>query len=455
LAAGEIGFESDTGKIKIGTGSTAWNALAYTASSTAVTYLFNATGGQTTFTGADANGLTLAYTVGAEQVYLNGVLQVRGSDYTATNGTSIVLASGALVSDVLNVIAYSAMTVTDTYTQAQADAKFVQQTNNFFAGKNKVINGAFDNWQRGTSFALPNATWTYTADRFACIAPSGTTVSRQAFAPGTAPVAGYEGTYYFNQTITANSQNYESIQRVEDARTFAGQTVTLSFWARSTVGAQPLNVAIIQDFGTGGSPSSLATATYVSGSGTPYTPTSSWARYTFTFSVPSVAGKTFGTNNNSYLWVRLFQYTTTATNTSIDIWGVQLEAGSIATPFQTATGTIQGELAACQRYYWRSTTTNNYGRLTAFCPAASTTGVYLTTTPPVKPRVPITAVEYSNIALYDGNAIVATISSISLGDPSNDLNTVNVVCTGLTQYRPYAILANNNAAGYIGFSAEL
>jgi hypothetical protein len=69
--------------------------------------------------------LTLAYTVGAEQVYLNGVLQVRGSDYTATNGTSIVLTSGALVSDVLNVIAYSAMTITDTYTQAQANALFI------------------------------------------------------------------------------------------------------------------------------------------------------------------------------------------------------------------------------------------------------------------------------------------------------------------------------------------
>jgi hypothetical protein len=125
LAAGEIGFETDTGKFKIGNGSTAWASLAYSAGATAVTYLFNATGGQTTFSGADANGLTLAYTVGAEQVYLNGVLQVRGSDYTATNGTSIVLTSGALVSDVLNVIAFSAMTITDTYTQAQANALFI------------------------------------------------------------------------------------------------------------------------------------------------------------------------------------------------------------------------------------------------------------------------------------------------------------------------------------------
>jgi hypothetical protein len=125
LAAGELGFETDTGKFKIGTGSSTWTGLAYATGLNAITYLFNATGGQTTFSGADANGLTLAYTVGTEQVFLNGALQVRGSDYTATNGTSIVLTSGALASDVLNVIAYSAMSVADTYTQAQANALFI------------------------------------------------------------------------------------------------------------------------------------------------------------------------------------------------------------------------------------------------------------------------------------------------------------------------------------------
>lgn len=216
----------------------------------------------------------------------------------------------------------------------------------FVAGKNKIINGDFGIWQRGTSLTPTAGTFTYTSDRWATVMPAGTTVSRQTFTPGTAPVAGYEGTYYFNQTITANAQNYETVQRIEDARTFAGQTVTLSFWARSTVGAQPLNAALYQNFGTGGSPSSLVQVGV-----TTYTPTSSWQRFTFTYSVPSVAGKTFGTNNDSYLWVRIAQYTTTATNTSVDIWGVQLEAGSVATPFQTASGSIGGELALCQRYY--------------------------------------------------------------------------------------------------------
>jgi len=276
LAAGEIGFETDTGKFKIGNGSTAWASLAYSAGATAVTYLFNATGGQTTFSGADANGLTLAYTVGAEQVYLNGVLQVRGSDYTATNGTSIVLASGALVSDVLNVIAYSAMTITDTYTQAQADAKFVQQTNNFFAGKNKIINGDFSIWQRGTSLA----TYGYLADRFWGDTNATVTQSRQTFTPGTAPVAGYEGAYFYRLAKSAGGSYVSLQQRIEDVRTFAGQTITLSFWAKIDSGTQSVGTAFEQNFGSGGS-----SGVYTYGSNV--TLTTTWTRYSVTVTLPS------------------------------------------------------------------------------------------------------------------------------------------------------------------------
>jgi hypothetical protein len=234
----------------------------------------------------------------------------------------------------------------------------LRYNSNYAAGKNTIINGDLQVWQRGTTFSVAGTS--FTADRFRVVA-AGATVSRQTFTPGTAPVAGYEGQFYFNQLSTTNNQNYDTSIRVENARTYAGQTVTLSFFARSTAGAQPLGMAIYQSFGTGGSPSADAQATYVSGSGTPYTPTASWVRYTFTLTMPSVSGKTFGTNNDSYLNVRLFQYTTTATNTSIDIWGVQLEQGSVATAFQTATGTFQGELAACQRYYqFIGGTTNSF-----------------------------------------------------------------------------------------------
>jgi hypothetical protein len=90
--------------------------------SAAITYSYSATASQTTFSGADLNSLTLAYTIGAEQVYLNGVLLVRTSDYTATDGTSVVLASGAVVNDTLLVVAYGTFTVADAYTKAESDA---------------------------------------------------------------------------------------------------------------------------------------------------------------------------------------------------------------------------------------------------------------------------------------------------------------------------------------------
>lgn len=449
LAAGETGFETDTGKFKIGTGSLAWNSLAYAGGATAVTYLFNATAGQTTFSGADANGLTLAYTVGAEQVYLNGVLQVRGSDYTATNGTSIVLASGALVSDVLNVIAYSAMTITDTYTQAQADAKFVQQTNNFFAGKNKIINGDFGVWQRGTSFNIATATGSFAADRFTTYSEfsSGSiTVSQQTFTPATAPVSGYEGQYYLRwaQTSTSGGTNPTSgiAQNIENVRTFAGQTVTVSFWAKADA-SRTVTTAYEQYCGTGGSG-------YISGSIGSYSVTTSWQRFTTTFTVPSLSGKTLGANSRLQInWS--FPINTTAT---IDIWGIQLEAGSIATPFQTATGTIQGELAACQRYYWRSSS-NSANNWYATGVGYSTTEGLMFVQMPVQMRVAPTVLDYSSLIIKDSGTSFS-FSGFSINQSgASSVVLYSTGSTGLTQYRPYFLANNNTTSGYFGLGAEL
>jgi hypothetical protein len=489
LAAGEIGFESDTGKIKIGNGSTAWNALAYTASSTAVTYLYNATAAQTTFSGADANGLTLAYTVGAEQVYLNGALQVRGSDYTATNGTSIVLASGALVNDVLNVIAFSAMSVADTYTQAQANALFIPdaivdakgdliaatasdtvarlavgadgavlQADSstatglswagplFAAGKNKIINGDFGVWQRGTSFASA-ADGAYTGDRWQFF-KDGTatvTVSQQSFTPGTAPVSGYESQYFLRVAPTAyTSGNVGIRQNIEDVRTFAGQTVTISFWAKAT-SSQSNTVLYLQNFGSGGSGSVNASAGTV-------TIGTAWSRHSVTVAIPSISGKTLGAGN--YLQIQFLRY---AANNTVDIWGVQIEAGSTATAFQTATGTIQGELAACQRYYWRATPGQNGSRFSAFLGGTSATDSYGTINNPVPMRVHPTSVDYSALNVLGANtsafAVTSLAATASLGTINNSGISV-FVASGLGGNIWYT-LQTSSASGFIGLSAEL
>jgi hypothetical protein len=218
---------------------------------------------------------------------------------------------------------------------------------NYAAGKNAAINGAFDVWQRGTSISLSNNVQAFTADRFqaVCSFSAGTaTVSRQTFTPGSAPVAGYEGQYFWRMTCGSTTTYAEMSQKIENVQTFAGQTMTMSFWAKAsgTFTSQPI---IIQNFGTGGS-SEVVTYPSTFSIGT------SWTRYTITVAVPSIAGKTIGASS----FLRVYPVTISATlnNATVDVWGLQVEAGSVATAFQTATGTLQGELAACSRYYQKS-----------------------------------------------------------------------------------------------------
>ena len=88
---------------------------------------FVATASQTVFSGADANGLTLAIAPGNQQVYLNGVLLRSGDDYTVT-ATSLTLLSAAAVGDDVQVIAYATFTVADAYTKAESDGKYATVT---------------------------------------------------------------------------------------------------------------------------------------------------------------------------------------------------------------------------------------------------------------------------------------------------------------------------------------
>ena len=222
-------------------------------------------------------------------------------------------------------------------------------TNQFYAGKNKIINADFGIWQRGTSFN-PSATGFFLfADRFRSYtySASATTASQQAFTAGTAPVAGYEGTF-FGRVVSTNTFAYFSYNGIENVRTFAGQTVTLSYWAKSA-SAQTLNeVQVTQYFGSTGSTAVATTLTAPS-------ITTSWARYTHTFTMPSISGKTIGGGNDG-----IFINIKGAINNALDMWGFQLEAGSTATDFVTASGgSPQAELAMCQRYFLGLSSTEN------------------------------------------------------------------------------------------------
>jgi hypothetical protein len=230
---------------------------------------------------------------------------------------------------------FSASDINDT----NGTINLIGQTQNFYAGKNKIINGDFEIWQRGTSFT----TSVYTADRWRLFLGNTLTASRQTFTAGTAPVAGYEGEYFYRMARTTSTSADYLAQFIEDVRTFAGQTVTLSFWAKADA-ACTLQTFYDQNFGSGGS-------TQVSTSAVDTAITTSWVRYTVTTTLGAMTGKTIGTS--SYLST-VFVVPAAAGNRTVDLWGVQLESGSTATAFQTATGTIQGELAACQRYFYRA-----------------------------------------------------------------------------------------------------
>jgi hypothetical protein len=99
----------------------AWGSISSTAE--IFRYRFNATGGETSVTGTDANGLTLSYLPGKAQVYLNGVLLVPTTDYTASNGTSITSLAALASGDVLEVITFTAFDLATAISNTVIDAK--------------------------------------------------------------------------------------------------------------------------------------------------------------------------------------------------------------------------------------------------------------------------------------------------------------------------------------------
>jgi hypothetical protein len=304
--------------------------------------------------------------------------------------------------------------------------------------RNAIINGGFDIWQRGTSSTTGGYS---TADRWRYDNVGGTyTVSKQTFTPGSAPVAGYEAEAYYRLNLTVAS-GYQAIsQRVEDVRTLAGQTATLSFWAK-TGSANSVAVYLDQNFGSGGSTEVTTTLSAAQAL------TTGWVRYTFTATLPSISGKTVGTG--SYLGVRI----SVGTATTYDLWGVQLEAGSVATPFARNASSLQGELAACQRYYIRFDNPGDNG-VHGVGIGVGATGAYMQMHLPVEMRIAPTSVEYSLVRLTDSLASLnATAVAILISDKKTPLVNVTVASGGV-QYRPY-FLQQQNTSGYIAFPAEL
>ena len=97
-------------------------------------YIYQATSGQTTFTGSDADSKTLTYTDGLYvDVYQNGVLLKPVTDYASTSGTSVVLVTGASLNDVVEIVVYDAFSIANSYTKGESDTRYP------FKGNNSII----------------------------------------------------------------------------------------------------------------------------------------------------------------------------------------------------------------------------------------------------------------------------------------------------------------------------
>ena len=327
----------------------------------------------------------------------------------------------------------------------------------FIAGKNKIINGDFGVNQR--NFTSVTSTSLFTFDRFLVLSGGTTTTydfTPQTFTPGTAPVAGYEGKNFLRCAITTSTSAYIVVgQRIEDVRTFAGQTMTVSFWAKAASGTPAVDVVSVQEYGTGGSTSTQVVSTKQNIS-------TSWARYSFTITNGSISGKTIGTNSNLFVYIALSDAligTGVGDQTgTFDIWGLQVEAGSVATAFQTATGTIQGELAACQRYYYRTNVTGSgNAAYISVGFSTTTTNAFLLINNPVPMRVPAASTDFSAICLTDPGTADFAITALTLQAARCTGLVTSIAATvasGLSATRVY-YSATTSAAGYIGVNAEL
>jgi hypothetical protein len=241
-------------------------------------------------------------------------------------------------------------------------------------------------------------------------------------------------------------------QRVENVRTLAGQAVTISFWAKGVSPGTGLHVGYLQNFGTGGSPSVSQSGQVNFGS-----LSSEWTRYSNTFTIPSVSDKIIG--ENSYLEIRIGQRggDTSTASWELNIWGVQLEAGSVATPFKRNSNSIQGELAACQRYYWRNTGGSVFAHFNSFGFFTSTTAFSPTVGFPVPMRITPTSVDFGNLQAQDSFGTLYPMSLLAIdGTTANTYSSMLAsTVSGATAGRAGRIIANNNTAAFIGFSAEL
>jgi len=316
------------------------------------------------------------------------------------------------------------------------------------SASNPVLNSAMQVWQRGTSFTAAGLT----ADRWQTGSTTNKTLSRQTTSD-TTNLAFIQYCMRIQRTVSTTgtggidiAQNFESVNSIP----FAGKTVTMSFYARAGANYSPTSSLLNYYLYTGtGTDQNLFTG--LTGSATPIsttaTLTTTWQRFTATATIGATA-----TQLVPYFLMN--PAGTAGANDYFEITGVQIDVGSVALPFRTYAATLQGELAACQRYYWRAGGDALYQYLANGGFLGVNAGFALVNNP-VTMRTAPTSVDFSTLGVYDyGSAYTLTNLTLSTGG-----KTANLVETtqagGGTTYRPFLLRTNNSLSAYLGFSAEL
>jgi hypothetical protein len=318
-------------------------------------------------------------------------------------------------------------------------------------GKNYIINGGFDIWQRGTSFTGQNE---YTADRFKISwnGANGTTTRQLSGIPG----------IQYCQRIQRNAGN-ANVSGVfggyalgpEDVIPLQSKVVTLSAYVRA--GANYSSASSLLFFGvnwgtgTGGQVFAQLTNDAVLASPS-FTLTTAWQRVSFTMTIPSTA-----TELRFYPYY--YEVGTAGANDYFEWTGVQLELGPTPTAFSRYGGGYAGELAACLRYYWQTTSSPN-GAVTIMTGglASGTSNVaqlYCALPSPMR-SIPTASIASTNLQFWDatGGGSGYSVGAITAQNSSAYQGTLNIASSGLTNNNRYNLLALTGSTGYLAFSAE-
>jgi len=408
---------------------------------------------------AGATTIAYAHTVGFAWLMLSGVFLQPGVDYTE-DATAFYLqgfsADGVETYTVFNLnaigIANALAAANPVITSGPLQFADGSQQGLAAPGRNKLINGNFDLWQRGTSLAAA-AGYYYLADRWQSISV-GTTIapSQQAFTLGQTAVPGEPR--YFHRSVVASvaaAGNYALlIQRIEGVRTLAGQQGVLSFWAKADA-SKNISVEMVQNFGTGGSPSATVNGIGV----TTCALTANWQQFKVPVTLPSIAANQIGTNGDDslgmFFWFDAGSSFNALTNSlgqqsgTFDIARVQFEPGAVATPFEVRP--LGTELALAQRYcvvYGPST-------FVGTGVVMGNTQAYITFGTPVPMRATPTVSNSGTVSLYTAATSISVTSFSTVYGNLPVSASVNVA-SGMTAGQAASLFTNANT---ITLNAEL